>query len=406
MQLQRASAAARREGRRPTFPLAGTMVPFGLYPVMAHPVLPGETMDYFALKLRAISMPIKYPLGGAWLETWLCYVKFTDIDRSLGEMFISDTVPTTGYVAGDSERYFSKGGQIDWMRVLTERVHEAYFLNGGDTARTIDGVPQTKIVGTDWTQNLMFKPAEVDAADLPSNPDAQLTGFQMMQMMNMSEMTYEKYLQQFGVQTIRSAVGDPEILRYSRSWTLPTNVVAPTTGVPSSAWSWSDEIKSEKPKRFDEPGFLVLFASVRPKVYKKHLASSVVGTMWGFADWFPVYNLEDPAGGIRQILSSDTVFDPAWREGAASSALLYDHRDVLSHGETFVNNRSSHPYALPWVTGQNAGADATAEELRGDYALLSDIQGMFVGETAQGRCCYYEGIADVRIRGHIKDTTL
>ena len=65
-----------RHNRRPNFPIAGTCKPYGLYPLWVHPVLPGETLQSMTTKIRALSMPIKHPLGGAWMETWLVYVKF------------------------------------------------------------------------------------------------------------------------------------------------------------------------------------------------------------------------------------------------------------------------------------------------------------------------------------------
>lgn len=407
MQIVTAGASKTRHSRRPVFPIAGVMKPFGLYPLMIHPVLPGETINDFSCKMRALSLPVKNPLTGAWLETWLAYVKFTDLDRELGQMFISDTFPTTGYLAGaNNDRTFTAAGQVDWVGMCVKRIHETYFLNEGETARTIDGVPQTKLVNTNWTQNLMFQPAGIDEAQLPSNPDVQLTGFQMMQMMQMSEMTYEKYLAQYGVQSITAGIGKPEIFRYTRSWTQPTNAVEPSTGVPSSAWAWSDEIKMEKPRRFDEPGFIIMLGCIRPKMFQKNLRRSVVGNMWGFADWFPAYNLQDPAGGIRQVLTSDPVFEGTWDTAPLTTELLYDHRDILNHGEQFINEWTAPPYAWPFSTGQVATATATPEDLRGEYAKAADVDALFTGATADRRFCYYEGIAETRIAGHLKDTTL
>ena len=78
-----------RVQRQPNFPIAGSLKPYGLYPAMATPVLPGETLLDFEMKRRMLSMPVRHPLVGAWLETWLVYVKLTDIDPALAEMFVS-----------------------------------------------------------------------------------------------------------------------------------------------------------------------------------------------------------------------------------------------------------------------------------------------------------------------------
>lgn len=396
----------KRMDRRPNFPIAGTLKPFGLYPLMCHPVLPGETIENFNSKIRVLSKPIKHPLAGAWLETWLVYVKFTDLDRSLGEMFISDNVATIGYTASaDNERYFVKAGQIDWLRLCTERFHEAYFRDQDEPLRKIDGVPKVKLNAVSWYQNMIFKPTEHDAA-LPTQTGEvmeHLTGYQMMQQMSMSELSYEKYLEQFGVSSIATNLGDPEILRYTRSWTVPNNTVEPSTGLPSSAWIWSDEIKMDKAKRFSEPGFVLHFASVRPKMFQANLGASMVGNLWGFSDWFPVYNLEDPSGGIKDLKGDDAVFDGAG--GTSAEDLIYDHRDLLSHGEQFINN-THNPYDLPLSTGLNVAASNDYPDLRGHYANSVDIDALFLGDSGDEKKLFYEGISSARIRGHIKDTTL
>lgn len=396
-----------RKSRRPNFPMAGIMKPYGLYPLMATPVLPGETMAKFDQKIRVVSKPVKHPLAGSWFETWLCYVKLTDLDRDLGQMFISDDYSTTGWTAAAANaRTFTRAGQIDWINLCLRRVWQSFFANQGESVRLIDGVPQVKLSNQTWMQNLMFKPDSVDATQLPSVTDEQLTGFQMAALMGMSELTYENYLKQFGVQSIVAGPGEPEILRYTRSWAQPVNTVEPSTGAPSSAFVWSEQISSDKPKRFDEPGFVIQIATIRPKMYLSGLVASFVGNLWGFSDWFPVYNLEDPVAGVREILSSDQVFLASLNPGAANS-LLYDHRDLLSHGEQFVNAAAAeHPFALPWAAGQSLADGATEEDVRGEYASLTSINAIFSSATAADQFLYYEGLASVAIDGHVTDTTL
>lgn len=397
--------ARTRAKRTPNFPIAGIMKPFGLYPIMCHPVLPGETLHSARTKWRVLSKPIKHPLAGAWLESWLVYVKFTDIDRALGDMFVSDSYSTTGWTAAaDAPRYFTKNGQINWIKNCTKRFHEAYFIHENETAKTIDGVYQTKLNAKSWMANLMFRPNEV-AVDTSDTFDqqTQLSAFQMMQLMSMTELTYESYLKQFGVASVRTGIGEPEILRYTRSWQTPVNTVEPTTGVPSSAWVWSDDMEMAKDKRFDEPGFVLMFASIRPKMFLKYQAASIVGNLWGFTDWFPIYNSQDPNAAVRVIMSGDAVFDAAANGAEASDELWYDHNDVLNHGEQFVNAVwSDHPYVLPQATVPNLLAAATPEDMRGEYATAADVDALFVGSGANA-FCFYEGITMFNISGHARD---
>lgn len=405
-----------RVTRSPTFPIYGKVKPFGLYPVMATPVLPGETLQEFEMKARHISMPVRNPLTGAWLEQWLVYVKLTDIDHQLAQMFISNDMPTTGFTAEtSSDRYFTRAGQINYIKRATDAVWKAYFADDGEVMQYIDGVPKIRRGNVDWTQNLMFTPDDLIVDDLPSNPEGQLTGMQIMALAGMSEITYEKYLQQYGVSSQATAAMEhkPEILRYSRSWVTPVNNIDPSTGAPSSAWAWSGTLKNEKPKRFDEPGFLILFQSVRPKMFSDALRYSIVGNLWGFADFFPAYNLQDPAAGIKEIMTDDPAFIDAFGpDGESAISILYDHRDILSHGEQFINSHTDNPYPVPMITSQRQTSGDNANQLmRGLYPSDTDIDSVFLDATAETptpskRCIYYEGICQATIRGHVKDTTL
>lgn len=404
-----------RKTRKPNFPIAGTLKPFGVYPLWATPVLPGETLKMTETKYRALSMPIKHPLGGAWLETWLVYVSLTDIDAAMAEMFISnDMSPAAFTAASDRPRFFTKAGQIDYIKLATDRFITAYFRdeNEPEPAR-IDGVPMAARQNWDWAQNLQFKPANLVEALLPSElPESDtLTPLEIMRMTGMSELTYEKYLTQYGVsqKAANAEVKLPEILRYTRDWTTPTNNVEATTGRPSSAWTWGATVKAEKPKRFDEPGFVIQFACVRPKMFDSSLAASMVGELWGFGDWFPVYNLTDPAAGLKVIDPDNVVFGTADGAMLTEEPLLYDHRDLLSHGEQFVNDWSG-PYALPEISSRSLKDTSEYPALRGRYPSVADVNGLFTDSdeavpSDPRMRIYYEGIASVEIVGHVVDTT-
>lgn len=397
-----------RVNRSPNFPLAGTMRPFGLYPIWAHPVLPGETAQSISVKMRTLSMPVKHPLGGAWAEHWFVYVKLTDIDNDLGQMFISDTYSNSGWTAsGDASRFFVKSGQIDWIRKAVERVHAAYFVHDNETPRTVDGVPQVKVNNVSWYQNMIFEPADdpvpvTDGGDMYQH----LQGWMMLQQMQMTELTYEKYLETYGVRPSAQQMGDPEILRFARSWTQPVNAVNPADGRPSSAWVWSDEIKMDKSKKFLEPGFIVHIATIRPKVFQKHMAASMIGNLWGFSDWYPSYNLDDPTAGVKRMLKTDPVFAAAATD-AGTETLLYDHKDLLMHGEQFINSADNElPYPLPYSSGLSVQTGSDPEDLRGEYTSASDAASWFVGTDPDQQCLYYEGIAHAVVSGHLSDTTL
>ncbi len=404
----------KRFHRRPNFPISGTMKPFGLYPIMAHPVLPGETLKSATTKWTVLSQPIVNPMVGDWLESWMFYVKITDMDPDLSAMFISDGVSTSGHtMGGDSDVWFAKTGQIAWMKKMNATVYKAFMINEGESEVTFtDGntlVKQMKMNIQSWYQNMMFEPAEV-ALDTSGPRDAtgQMRAWEMVQQMQMTELTYEKYLQQYGVRADRVADNAPEILRYSRSWTKPTSHVDPATGTPSSAWIWNDEMKVEKDKRFDEPGFIVMMACIRPKMYQKKMRYSLIGELWGFSDFFPAYTLADPSAGIKNITTVNPVFEPDWNLSEGSDDLIYDHRDLLAHGEQFINTwvEADQPYPIPFGTKMDGTAAGLPQYMRGEYCGINDINRLFVEDTLEkGMRAAYEGIVQLTIAGHVTDTT-
>jgi len=393
-----------RTTRTPNFPIAGTIQPQGVYPLCAVPVLPGETLTRMQTRIRLISKPIAHPLVGSWYEGWMFYVKLTDLDRALGEMFIRDDVSTDGHTAAATKaRFFTTAGQIDWVQKCYDRIIEAYFVNEGETAPTIDGVAMAKLQNMWWGQNLVFQEVGQDPAEEMQELQDGLDPYQMARMMGMSELTYEQYLKQYGVQTVKTEIGKPEVLRYWRSWTQPTNAIDPATGAPSSALAWSEDIKAEKDIYFREPGFLVCLQTVRPKFYLPQLTSSMVGELWGFSDWFPAHQLKQTGYGVKPLSSLDGLFQNV--NGDAARNLWYDRSDFLSHGEQFVNDWTDGP-RLPTANGISFAADATRSQQRGEYPLPTDIDGLFKSSaTRADKIVYYEGICQMTIRGHIQDQT-
>lgn len=408
IQVQQPGTRKTRIPRNPTFPLAGHVKPMYLYPLMAHPVLPGETMNSASLKMRVLSNPIKNPLCGAWLETWFVYVKLTDIAEELSEMFISDTFSSTSYEAtADNKRFFVKNGNIDWVRLCTDAVHDAYFLDEGETARShsTETARQIKINDVSWMQNCIFEDADTavpitDASDTYEH----LRQWMMTQQMGMTDLTYEKYLEQYGVKLSANQGNKPEILSYGTKWKQPTNAIDPTDGSPSSVWYWAEDFKMTKPKHFKEPGFVIALAAVRPKFYQKNLDAAMLMNLWGFSDFFPAYTLDDPTAGIKEIQTDNDIFVAGSRTDAGEKTILYDHRDLLSHGEQFVNT-SNQTFQLPEATGLLMNDASTPQDIRGQYCTESDVANLFVSATASDQFVSYEGICFLNLSGHVQDTT-
>lgn len=399
-------ATKTRRMRNPSFPLQGGIQPMGLYPYFFTPVLPGETLDKHTLKNTLVSPPVKSPLAGAWAETWLFYVRITDIDPVLSEMFIGTLTSTAGFTApADRPRYFTKSGQIDWLYLATQRIHETFFINEDETVYMHpDGVPMIKRINTDAYESTVFEetpPGPEALGDPEGEPISdQLYAYMRMRQMGMGVTSYEDYLKTYGLKSeITPKRGDPELISYRRYWTLPSNVINPTDGSPSGAWYWRIDETNDKPKRFLEPGFLIGYHVVRPKLLDANIKFSLSSSLWGFQDWIPSYSLQDPAAGIRAV---DAGAQP-WITTPAlnTKTVMFDHRDLLAHGEQMRNGGGR--YTAPVTTFRDWGDASDVTQLRGEYVKSADLTALWADPSADK--LDYDGICTVHIKGHVTDNT-
>lgn len=395
--------------RRPNFALRGVIQPMGLYPYFFTPVLPGETLDKHTLKATIVSAPLADPLGGAWLETWLYYVRITDIDPALADMFIGQLTSTSGYTAGgDQPRYFTKTGQIEWCKRATEAIHNTQFINEGETpVAHPDAVRMIKRINSDVFESTIQIPAgDTDssfAGDSQGEPmTPQQEAYLRMKNMGMGIASYDEYLRMYGLKAeeVPRAAGVPELLAYRRYWSQPSNVIDPSTGAPTGAWYWKVDEENTKAKRFVEPGFVIGLWAVRPKLLDSKHVWPVASSLWGFEDWMPVYTLDDPAAGIKTI---DANSQPFVTEVISSTVnLMFDMRDLFALGEQFVNGTGRFPPAKTSYRAWNG--TATNPELRGEYVASADLDALWADdEAAEG--LDYDGIASLVIKGHVKDRT-
>lgn len=214
--------------RRPVFNLAGAMRPFGLYPIQASPVLAGDTVMYSMLRGRFISQPMKHPITGGWLEFWQVFVPMRVIGRTATVNDIAP--PTTGLVyTADAPRFFGKNTQLDHVRAAYLKVVTDFFTQTGVTVPDFDGVKQLPMMGTDWAENLMLRPASANPAVWPQqNVTEELTGLDVETERQLIESAdYRAFTQQFGVKDpgrttarVSSATCGPGLSRRSLSTLL------------------------------------------------------------------------------------------------------------------------------------------------------------------------------------------
>lgn len=382
--------------------------PWQLQPFMLAPVLPGETMTNLLVQSRSVTDPIKEALTGWWLEYYFFYVKLTDLDQraEFQEMIIRpDNFSKSGLTAAayDPLYYTSEGG-IKWAEFCLKRVVEEYFRNEDETWNgfTINGLPiaavgeersgwwQSLIMGDDLIAMDVAISTAGDNAFTMSELEAARREYEISKAIGLQLPTWEDYLVQNGV---RAAVAEnphrPELLRHIREWTYPTNTVEATTGVPTSACSWSIAERADKNRLFKEPGFIFGVTCARPKVYMANLKGSPAGFMDSPETWLPALLAGDAWSSMKaHVTTSDSGPAPNIVD---AQGYAWDMRDLLLYGDQYVNLAAdNNRVSLPTTAAQK------------DFATQADMEGLFLGAP---RFVRQDGVVQLTIKGRQRDTT-
>lgn len=337
-----------RRLRNPTHTFNLRIKPWQLQPCVLAPVLPGETMRNALLQMRCVTDPLVDPLTGWWLEFYLFYVKHRDLSirDDLTAMMLNYGHNTTGLHENASAVYYHAANSINWARLCTERVVEEYFRNEGESATlvTINGTPAVSVNDRSWTDSLMLQSEltsiDIDLTDagspggtavMASEIETTMRQYEFLRANAMTELSYEDWLATFGIRTPRVELHRPELIRYVREWSYPSNTVDPETGSPTSAVSWAVQARADKDRFFTEPGFVLGLCCARPKVYRAAQPASASDSLEGALAWLPALMSDDPASSIRAQASGT---GPA---ATMAAAYVWDVRDLFLYGDQFVN---------------------------------------------------------------------
>lgn len=381
--------------------------PYQIQPFFIAPVLPGETMKNLLMQSRAVTDPILNPLMGWWLEHYFFYVKHRDLPERdlLTEMMVNPEVDLSSLnTVAASTDFYTHANTIAWTEKCVKRITDVYFRDEGETWATalIGNLPAASINMETGLQSLITDAAytvpdlDVDGPDgnttiQASEIDAAMRAYQFLQANRLTDMSYEDYLRTYGIRTPKAEMHEPELIRYSREWTYPSNTVNPATGVPASAASWAVSMRADKDRFFKEPGFLVGLTVARPKVYLSKQTGSLVGTMKDAVSWLPAVMNDDPFSSVRK-----------WATGAgplkdATGAYWFDVKDLLMYGDQFTNvamtDLGVNLIGLP---------ENTLANKRYPSAAMADL--MFV-TPAGSNFIRQDGIVDLTILGNTIDST-
>lgn len=399
----------KRSMRRPRYNFNLVQRPWQIQPFMVAPVLPGETMKNLLLQSRAVTKPIKSALIGWWAEYYFFYVKFRDIDyfnedQAWQAMFLdAEADMSAKNSAAAVPHYHAHASSPNYSLECLKPVVERWFRDEGEAWNSylIDTLPVASINQNNFLDSVTAA-ATFTATDLNVDLDASGTItaseveraqhlYDLLQVGDLSGMTFEDYLKTYGVNVpSEEASHKPELLRYVRQWTYPTNTVEPSTGVPSSACSWSVAERADKDRLFKEPGFIFGVSVFRPKVYLSRLTGSAVDNLKSAMHWLPAVLADEAHYSL--INSADATF---MGDNTDANGAWWDVKDLFMYGDQYINHAVTanlNPVALPTVAYQHR------------YASSTDADALF-SAAAPANTIAQDGVVNLSIATRLSDTS-
>ncbi|QXP07811.1 MAG: major capsid protein [Arizlama microvirus] len=378
---------------------------------MLAPVLPGETFERALLQSRVVTDPIKHPLIGWWLEYYFFYVRFRDLTdyATLIDMLLDPTASLSSLFSGDDTATYHEGSTtgINWALLCRNRVVEEYFREEGDdhtlAAALMDSEPLASIGQESGLQSVIN-----DADYVSENPsltvggDGLITGREIAETLNewqlereqdLADATYGEWLGHYGVKgqdEDASGPTRPELIRYVKEWTYPSNTIDPSNGTPRSACSWAVQERIDKRRFLREPGFIFGVTVTRPKVYLSKQTGSLASALDFAEAWMPWTASVDPVGaGMRKFAATSGPLS------TNTDAYWLDVRDLFLYGDQFVN------FALSATDAGLVALPTAALQRR--YVQQTDLDGLFV--TSGTDKVKHDGVVQMSVKTSIWDRT-
>lgn len=412
----------RRIMRRPQHTFNIREKAFQIVPFMIAPVLPGETLKNLLFQARSVSDPVLHPLIGWWKEFYFFYVKHRDLNMASGvnvgadltNMMLSPTwtpAATTKDETSDGNWFHGAsagGNQINFVKLCYQRCVEEFFRNDGEAWNTyligsqyaaaqinmnnfLDSATTDAVVDA---RDVAVEGPDADTVVEASEIDSAMRQWELLRMQGLTNQTYEEYLMTYGVRPERTELHRPELVRYVREWTYPSNTVEPTTGVPSSALSWSISERADKDRFLREPGFIFGLSVSRPKIYLSRQRGTLTSFMNNVYSWLPATLRQD-------INTSWRKFTPGTGPLKTDQAADYwvDFRDLFVYGEQFVN------FTLGAAVGDGSLALPTTA-LQKRYPTEAMVNDLFVDNVNDVKVYVKsDGVVNLTIAGTIRDET-
>lgn len=414
--LVKPQAVNTRRTRVPTTNYELKNRPWQVQPFACIPVLPGETLRKILWTDAAITDPLKSRFLGWWCETKFFYVRARDCfpaqTEAIKNVFIDPEASLQGVLgsAADAKYYHIYG--VNWLKGAVEQIIEHYYRADDEAPsdHVIDGLFAAS-AGTDNWMDSLITGAEETAEDvaITVGVDDQITMseiskaermYEMLRMGLLTDMDYPDFLRTYGVRVPSEELqGKPRYLGGYNDWSMPTNTVEPTTGVPSSAVYWNNKDRHDKDFLVKEPGFIIALRTYRPKVFRAGQKGSVTGIMDTAYDWLPALLMDDPSSSLVRVASDQGPL------GTTGQDYTFDLRDLFLYGEDFINfDPATYSGAIPLPVIDTAD---TPDDFNKRYPTLAMARQLFLDDGEAGTKQFIEtcGRIDFTISGQIIDTT-
>lgn len=398
---------SRRVPRRPKHPFNLKTRPYQIQPFFIAPTLPGETMSNLLFQARAVSDPVVSPLIGWWKEYYFFHCPFECLDgyETLQALQLDATTDVSSLQAsGASVPFFTADGAMNFVKLCNDAVVAEFFRSEDEAVleAAIDGLPLATVVppgNEGWLESVKNDADGTDDPNLPGeqepDPDdifqhtsGQYQQWLLMRELELTDQDYYDWLRSHGVKVKKEEEADdfkPELVRYVRDWSYPTNTIDPSDGSPSSALSWSISERADKDRYFRRPGFLFGVTVTRPKVYLNQQAGAMVGFMDTPYDWLPAVLAMQPHSSLKKFATLTGPLD------ANTDAYWVDMRDLFVHGDQFFN------WAITAAKGNAVNLPTAALNKR--FVVEADVDALFTDAAGGAKHIYEDGIVQPTILG-------
>lgn len=329
-----------RVPRRPKHSFAVKHCPTELQLVALAPVLPGETLKKLTIQSRAVAQGIRSPLTGWWLEYYCFYVTHRQLEQQvLLDMILDPTITVT--TNGDSPRhqFWDELGGFNFAKAVETTVLKHFFRDPDDTNtyavredRPLVKVHQDNVLDSYTLQSAMPN-GDISTIEDIGDLERFQQIYQYLRDTNFTKMTYEDFLESYGVKSKLVDQKRPELLRIIKEWQLPSNTVNPDDGSVTSALSYSIAGTADKDRYFTEPGFVAVYSVWRPKVFNRQLMPAVHHLNNALA-WMPAVLNDTPETSLREFSVGQ---GPVITTDGNNQPYLLDMRDIYVHGDQIMD---------------------------------------------------------------------